>query len=459
MVAGQWPLRWLQTPAVASGAEGSNVERTIIKDTWVVTQDADRRIVRGDVLVEGETIAGVGPDLGPADRVIDGRRRLVMPGMVNAHGHIAMHAMRGVADDMPLEAFLDRTFAVDSKRTSADIEAGARLGGLELLRTGSTTCLDLYYDQDAIARALTSLGLRAWLGWAVLDEKFTTQKGSPVSNCEAWAGRAAGFPRVTPMVAPQGVYVCGEETYHAARELADRLDIPLHTHLSETRPEVYNHKAAAGLRPVEWLDKIGFLSPRLSAAHLVWVTMRELDLLKAAGVSAVHCPTSNMKLASGGVSPVPEMLARGVNVGLGTDGVSSNNSVNMFEEMKHAALLQKSARWDAGLMTAQQVLDMATRGGAAAVGALDRLGSIEVGKQADLVIIDRGRPSVAPVREDNLVSALVYAGGTDIVDTVMVAGEVVLEGGRPTKVDEAEVVGEAERAAADLVERSGQEGG
>jgi len=435
------------------------VERTLVKDTLVVTQDDRRRVVRGDVLVEGDTIAGVGPDLGPADRVIDGRRRVVMPGMVNAHGHIAMHAMRGVADDMPLEAFLERTFAVDARRTSQDIEAGARLGALELLKTGSTACVDLYYDQDAVARGLASIGVRGWLGWAVLDEKFTTQKGAPLANCEAWAGRARDIPRVTPMVAPQGVYVCGEETYHGARELAERLGVPLHTHLSETRPEVYNHKAATGARPVEWLAKIGFLCPRLSAAHLVWVTMAELDLLSKAGVCAVHCPTSNMKLASGGVAPVPEMLERGMHVGLGTDGASSNNSVDMFGEMKQAALLHKSARWDARLVTAQQALDMATRGGAAAVGALDRLGSVEVGKQADLVLIDRGKPSVAPLREDNLVSALVYGGGTDIVDTVLVAGEVVLEGGRPTRADAGEVVRGAEEAAAALMERAKEAGG
>ncbi len=434
---------------------GGPAERTLIRDTWVVTQDDDRRLVQGDVLVEGDRIAGVGPGLGQADRVIDGRRRIVIPGMVNAHGHIAMHLMRGVADDIALEAFLERTFAVDSRRASKDIEAGARLGALELLRTGSTTCVDLYYDQDAVARGLTSLGIRSWLGWAVLDEKFTTQKGKPLSNCEAWAGRAREFTRVTPVVAPQGVYVCGEETYRGARELADRLDIPLHTHLSETRPEVYNHKQAAGVRPVEWLDKIGFLCERLSAAHLVWVTMNELDMLKRAGVAAVHCPASNMKLASGGVAPVPEMMERGITVALGTDGVASNNSVNMFEEMKHAALLQKSARWDARVMTAQQVFDMATRGGAAALGASNALGSIEVGKQADLVLIDRGSPSLAPLREDNLISGLVYAGGTDMVDTVLVAGEVVLEGGRPTKVDEGAVVREAETAAADLMERAG----
>jgi 5-methylthioadenosine/S-adenosylhomocysteine deaminase len=166
-----------------------------------------------------------------------------------------------------------------------------------------------------------------------------------------------------------------------------------------------------------------------------------------------------MKLASGGVCPVPEMLERGVNVALGTDGVSSNNSVNMFEEMKHAALLQKSARWDARLLTAQQALDLATRGGAAAVGALDRIGSIEVGKQADLVVIDRGKPSLAPLRLDNLISGLVYAGGTDIVDTVFVAGAVVLEGGQPTKVDAGQVVAQAERASVDLMERAAKAGG
>lgn len=428
----------------------------LIKDTTIITQDAARSVRRGSILIEGERIRHVGEAPPRADQVIDGRDLVALPGLINAHNHIAMHTMRGVADDLNLEQFLERTFSIDAKRTSKDIEAGARLGALEAIRTGTTSLVDLYYDEDAVARGVSSLGLRAWLGWAVLDEQFTTQKGSPLRNCEAWASRAKAFPRVTPVVAPQGVYVCGEETYAGARALAERLGLLLHTHLSETRAEVYNHKKATGLRPVEWLAKKGFLTPRLSAAHCVWLTMAEVELLAKAGVSAVHCPTSNMKLASGGVAPLPEMHERGLKVALGTDGVSSNNSVNMFEEMKHAALLQKTTRWDARVLPAQQALDLATLGGAAALGMASELGSIEVGKLADIILVDTLKPSVAPMHRENVVSNLVYAGGTDIVSHVIVGGELVLEGGRSLKVDERLVAREARAAAVDLLSLRGE---
>ena len=423
----------------------------LIRDTTIVTQDDRRSITRGSLLVEGDRLKEVGRVASKAEVTIDGHDLIALPGLVNAHNHIAMHTMRGVADDLNLEQFLEKTFAVDARRTSKDIEAGARLGALEAVRSGTTSLIDLYYDEDAVALGVTSVGMRAFLGWAVLDEKFTTQKGKPLANAEAWAARAKAFPRVTPAVAPQGVYVCSEETYAGAQDLADRLDLPLHTHLSETRPEVHNHQKAAGLRPVEWLAKIGFLNRRLSAAHCVWLTLKEVDLLKEAGVTAVHCPSSNMKLASGGVAPVPEMRERGVNVALGTDGVSSNNSVNMFAEMKQAALLHKATRWDARVMTAQDALDLATRGGAAAVGRLREIGSLEVGKLADIVLVNRMAPSLAPVHRGNLVSNLVFAGGTDMVSHVIVGGELVLDKGRATKVDERRVVEEAASAAEDLL--------
>jgi 5-methylthioadenosine/S-adenosylhomocysteine deaminase len=424
----------------------------LIKDTTILTQDANRRVLRGSILVEEEHIREVGEVKSRAERVIDGRDLVALPGLVNAHNHIAMHTMRGVADDLNLEQFLEKTFAVDARRTSADIEAGARLGALEAVKTGTTSLIDLYYDEDAVARGVTSLGLRSWLGWAVLDEKFTTQKGSPLKNAESWASRARSFKRVTPAVAPQGVYVCSEETYAGSRALAARLEVPLHTHLSETRAEVHNHKKSTGLRPVEWLAKIGFLGAGLSAAHCVWLTQAEVDLLAKSGTSAVHCPTSNMKLASGGVAPVPEMRARGVNVALGTDGVSSNNSVNMFEEMKRAGLLQKATRWDARVLAAQEVFDMATLGGARAVGASKEIGSLEAGKVADIVLVDRLKPSLAPMHRANLVSNLVYAGGTDIVSHVVIAGELVFENGRSLRVDERKVAREAGAAARDLLE-------
>jgi 5-methylthioadenosine/S-adenosylhomocysteine deaminase len=424
----------------------------LIKDTTVITQDAERKVRRGSILIEGDRIAEVGEVKSRAETVIDGRDLVAIPGLINAHNHIAMHTMRGIADDLNLEQFLDKTFAVDARRTSKDIEAGARLGALEAVKSGTTSLIDLYYDQDAVARGVSSLGVRAWLGWAVLDEKFTTQKGKPLHNCEAWAGRAKTFARVTAAVAPQGVYVCSEETYAGARALAEKLGLILHTHLSETRPEVHNHKKASGLRPVEWLSKIGFLGPSLSAAHCVWLTIKEIELLAAAGVTAVHCPTSNMKLASGGASPVPELREKGVNVALGTDGVSSNNSVSMFEEMKRAALLHKSTRWDARVLTAQEALDLATLGGAKALGQSKTLGSIEVGKHADIVLLDRFKPSLAPMHRANLVSNIVYAGGTDAVSHVFVAGEVLVENGRSRRVDERQVAQDAAAAALDLLQ-------
>jgi 5-methylthioadenosine/S-adenosylhomocysteine deaminase len=424
----------------------------LIKDTTILTQDANRKVLRGSILVEGEAIREVGEVRSRAERVIDGRDLVAIPGLVNAHNHIAMHTMRGIADDLNLEQFLEKTFAVDARRTSSDIEAGARLGALEAVKTGTTSLIDLYYDEDAVARGVSSVGLRAWLGWAVLDEKFTTQKGSPLKNAEAWASRAASFKRVTPAVAPQGVYVCSEETYAGSKALAARLAVPLHTHLSETRLEVHNHKKSTGLRPVEWLSKIGFLGKELSAAHCAWLTQAEVELLAKSGTSAVHCPTSNMKLASGGVAPVPEMRARGVNVALGTDGVSSNNSVNMFEEMKRASLLQKATRWDARVLTAQEVFDMATRSGAAALGAGQQVGSIEVGKAADIVLIDRLNPSIAPMHRANFVSNLVYGGGSDIVSDVIIGGELVFENGHSTRVDERKVARDAEAAARDLLQ-------
>lgn len=424
----------------------------LIKDTTIVTQDAKRAVRRGSILVDGDRIAEVGEVESRAEHVIEGRDLVALPGLVNAHNHIAMHTMRGVADDLNLEEFLGKTFEIDARRTSKDIEAGARLGALEAVKSGTTSLIDLYYDQDAVARGVSSVGMRSWLGWAVLDQKFTTQKGSPLANAEAWAGRASSFAKVTPVVAPQGVYVCSEETYAGARALADKRGLLLHTHLSETRPEVHNHKNSSGLRPVEWLDKIGFLSPTLSAAHCVWLTMHEVDLLAKAGVTAVHCPTSNMKLASGGAAPVLEMREKGVNVALGTDGVSSNNSVNMFDEMKRAALLHKATRWDARVVNAQEALDMATLGGAAALGASKTLGSIEVGKRADIVLVDRLKPTLAPMHRANLVSNLVYAGAGEAVAHVIIGGELVVEAGRATNVDERNVARDAVAAAHDLLQ-------
>lgn len=419
-----------------------------------MTQNARREVLRADVLVNGTRVEQVGKVDADADVVVDASGCVVMPGLINCHAHVAMAVMRSVADDVRLEGFLERTFAIDSKRGPDDIAAGAALGCLEMARTGTTTFLDLYYAQDVIAKVVEQVGLRGYLGWAVLDQEFTTQKGDPVKNCERFVMAHKGRELVRPVVAPQGVYVCSDETFRRAKELAVRSATFCHYHLSETRYEVYEFQRKAGKRPVEHLAETGFLSKGDVAAHGVWVTVNEIRALAKAGVSVAHCPTSNMKLASGGSAPLPEMYSNGVNVCLGTDGASSNNSLDMFLEMKFASLMHKAQRWDATVVPAQKALDMATVDAAAALGAAKDLGSVEPGKKADIVIVDCDTPGMTPTTAENAVANLVYASPSHSVRDTMVNGRFVLRDGECATVDEAKVLEVARAQAAALLSRS-----
>jgi len=406
------------------------------------------------VLVDGGKIAAVGHGKSRPDEVVDASGCIVIPGLINCHTHVAMTLMRSVADDVKLEGFLERTFAIDTKRVPEDIEVGAALGCLEMARSGTTTFLDLYYSEDAVAKSTEEVGLRGYLGWAVLDEEFTTQKGKPIRNCESFIKAYKGKPLIRPVVAPQGVYVCGKETLAQARELAAKEGTFCHYHLSETRYEVYEHQKKTGMRPVEYLADIGFLSKGDVAAHGVWLTMNEVRTLSKAGASVAHCPTSNMKLASGGVAPLPEMAAEGVTVGLGTDGCSSNNGLDMFLEMKFCSLLHKSHRWDASVLSAQRCLDLATIDAAKCLGAEKHLGSVEVGKKADLVVIDCNTPAMTPTTAENAVANLVYAGPSQAVRDTMVDGKFVLRDRKAATIDEKKLLKKAEESAIDLMSKA-----
>jgi len=425
----------------------------LVKGGLIVTQNPRREVLEGDVLIDGDKISKVGDVKGKADEVIDAQGCIVMPGLVNCHTHVAMALMRGLADDVKLEQFLERTFAIDAKRSPEDIGTGAMLGCVEMVRSGTTCFLDLYYSQDMIAKSVEAVGIRGYLGWSVLDEKFTTQKGVPLKNCEKFIRAHRDRPLVTPVVAPQGIYVCSDETLAAAKDLARRERTFCHYHLSETRHEVYEHQGRSGERPAEHLAKVNFLSKGDVAAHAVWLTMNEVKVLAKAGVAVAHCPTSNMKLAGGGVAPVPEMHEHGVVVGLGTDGCSSNNSLDMFLEMKFASLLQKSSRWDATVLPAQKVLDMATIDGARCLRADKQLGSIEPGKKADIVVVDCRRASMRPLTPSNAVANLVYASPSGAVRDVLVDGSIVLRNWKCTKVDEASLLGKADAAVQELLSK------
>ena len=401
---------------------------TVIRDAWIVTQDEKRNILKGDIVVDGDKIVSVGTKYnGSADNEIDASGDIVMPGMINTHTHVAMAPLKGICDDLLFPDFLDKVFKIDSDRTDYDLEMGAKLGCSEMMLGGTTTFVDLYYSEDVIAKAVQEAGIRGVLCWCCLDEQFTTQKGNPLNNCKHFYETHKDKRKIIPGVGLQGVYVCGEETCVGAKEFAEEKDLPLNFHLSETRGEVNNHKNSTGLRPAEWLDKIGALTPKMIAAHSAWLTMNEVKLMGAAGMSVSLCAVSNMKLATGGVAPVPEFLQNGVNVTIGTDSNNTNNSLDMFSEMKIAGLLHKSARWDATVTPAQQLLDFCTINGAKAIGMADKLGSIEPGKFADIVILDGKAPNMRPFLPENLVANIAYSASSLNVKTVLCQGDVVVE--------------------------------
>jgi 5-methylthioadenosine/S-adenosylhomocysteine deaminase len=420
----------------------------LIRNGTIITQDASRRVFVGDILVENGMIAEVGKVRGGAEEEIDAHGAPVLPGLINTHCHVAMSVMKGMADDLPFGDFLNRVFAIDSDRQDQDLLAGARLGCLEMLTGGTTTFVDLYYSQDVIAQAVKEAGMRGVLCWAVLDQQFTTQNGVPLDNCKSFHSRFAGDRNIVPGIGLQGVYVCSEETFMGSREFSDRTGALMTFHLSETRGEVYEHKNKTGKRPGDWLSSIGFLNQRCLAAHSAWLTINEVRALAKAGASISSCPVSNMKLATGGVAPIPEMLREGVNVTLGTDGSTTNNSIDMFGEMKTLALLQKSNRWDPTVVKAQEALDFATVNAAKALGLQKEIGSIEVGKRADLVIMDHLSPTLRPLTLENAVSNVVYSAGRGDVRSVICFGDVVVRDRVPQNLDMAEVIEDGQKAMA-----------
>jgi len=424
----------------------------LLRGGLIVTQDARRRIVTGDVLVDRDRIVAVGAVAATADEVIDCSGCAVLPGFVNLHQHVANTLLRGIADDVPLEEMISRASAIDAKLTRRDVQVGALLGCVEMIRSGTTSFHDLFYWEDEVARAARESGMRGFLSWVTLDEAVTTQRGNPVKNAEQFVAKHKGDPLVTPSVGVQGVFAASEETYAGAKEVASRHRVRMHTHLSETRGEVEGHRTKTGLRPVEWLEKIGFLDAGLTAAHCVWVTINEVRTLARHGVSIAHCPISNMKLASGGVAPVPEMIHAGVPTGLGTDSPISNNGMDMFETMKITGLLHKATRWDAALLPAQSVLDLATIDGARALRADSEIGSIEVGKRGDLAVVSLKGAHTTPFYPANVISHLVYScRGSDVRATI-VDGHVLMSDGVVRTVDESEVVTRAQETARELFE-------
>lgn len=418
---------------------------TAIRDAWIVTQNGQREIIRGDVVIDGERIISIGSGYkGTADVEIGASGDIVIPGLINTHTHVAMSVMKGVVDDLLFPDFLEKVFRIDSDRTDEDLDIGTKIGCMEMMRSGTTTFVDLYYSEDVIARAVKEAGLRGVLCWCVLDEDKTTQKGNPLQNCKKFHASFKNERKIIPGVGLQGVYVCNEETCVGAKELSDQTGSPLTFHLSETRGEVNDHKKKTGKRPAEWLSDIGVLGENAIAAHSAWLTMNEVRLMGDAGMSISSCPVSNMKLATGGVAPIPEFQRYGVNVTVGTDGNTTNNSLDMMSEVKILGLLQKSSRWDPTVTKAQELLDFVTINAAKAIGMSDSLGSIEAGKYADLVILDGKAPNLRPILPENMISNIIYSASAGNVKTTMCQGDIVLRDRKVMTMNEEDVVSRSE---------------
>jgi len=442
--------------AAPSGTAGANVPQRQLVDLLVfggtlVTMNAARDVIpNGALAIDDGAIVAMGPAAEVANRY-NGRRSIrpaahdiVMPGLVNGHNHAAMTLLRGVADDMRLMDWLEN-YIFPAEGTLVDpefVRTGTRLAALEMIRGGTTTFVDMYYFEDDVAWEVRDAGLRGVLGETILD--MPTPDSPTVDEALAYTEKFlqnwADHPRVTAAVAPHAPYTVGPETLRRTAELARRYGAPLIIHVAETQDEVETIRSRYGLTPVGYLDSIGFLGPDVIGAHSIWVNAADIATLAERGTGVVHNPESNMKLASG-TMPIAALRAAGVPVGLGTDGPASNNDLDMFGAMFTAALLHKHMSQDPTALPATEAVAIATIEGARAIGMEDLIGSLEVGKRADLIVVDGDRPNLVP-RYDPY-SHLTYAAHAGDVKTTIVDGNVLFDGGTFSTLDPAATIAAA----------------
>src|ERR1043166_7717699 len=425
--------RRLLPTAIGTTMDPATRGDVLILGGTVVTMDANRRVIEnGAVAVEKGVIVDVGNSTElrkkyPRLNLIFANSEVIIPGLINTHTHVPMTLFRGISDDLDLNDWLTKyIFPAPAKNVDEQfVRAGARLGLAEMIRGGTTAYCDMYYFEDAIADETKKAGVRGVLGETIIDFPVADNK----TNAEAMAYTERFIQKwqndglIVPALAPHAPYTVSTDHLKAIRAMSDKYNAAVVTHVAETKKERDDIKRQYGDTPVDYLNKIGFLSNRVIAAHTIWITDEEIDVMKRLGVGSAHNPQSNMKLASG-VAPVPAMLAKDVAVGLGTDGAASNNDLNMWEEMDTAAKLHKQYSNDPKTLPAEQAFEMATIRGARALHIDKITGSLEVGKRADIDIVDLDDLNQTPYF--NIYSSLVYSTKANDVRTVIINGRIVM---------------------------------
>jgi 5-methylthioadenosine/S-adenosylhomocysteine deaminase len=445
-----WFLAFISGASALPAAAAKEKVDLIVAGGTVVTMDAQKRVIddgaialRGDAVVSVSTRAEIESQF-DASRTIDARGSLILPGLINGHAHAAMSLFRGIADDLALNDWLQKyIFPAEARNVTEEfVTWGTRLGILEMLRGGITTYADMYYFEDAVARATKDTGMRGVLGETILDFPAPDNKtlAQAFQYTQDYLNHWKGDPLITPAVAPHSIYTCSEKTLQDAAALARRNGAPILIHIAEAPFELEQSREKHGATPVAYLQRIGLLGPDVVGAHCIWVNAADISSLAHFGVGCINNPSSNMKTASG-VMPVIDMLAAGEPIGLATDGAASNNNLDMFEEMDLAAKLQKISRMDSRALPAEQVVEMATIGGARAIHLEKQIGSLESGKKADLIIVDTTAAHAVPMY--NVYSELVYALKATDVKTVIIAGKPVMEDRRFVTLNEPEILAKA----------------
>ena len=442
------------------------MKKLLIKNGQLVTMNRNREIFKGDLLIEGNCISSIQPEINAENcEVIDATGLVVIPGLIQTHIHLTQSLLRGQADDLELLDWLKkRVWPLEGAHTAESNYISAKLGIGELIKGGTTSIIDMetVHHTESAFEALKETGYRAISGKCMMDYG----KGVPASLMEdtqhsieesvallkKWHGTSNG--RIEYAFAPRFVVSCTEELLLKVKELSSEYHVKVHTHASENRGEIELVQKDRGMRNIKYLHKLGLTGENLVLAHCIWLDDEEMKILSDTGTRIAHCPSSNMKLASG-IAKIPELLELGAQVSLAADGAPCNNNMDMFREMRHAALIQKARLLSPTVMPAATVFEMATLGGARAMGKEEDLGSLEKGKLADLVLIDLSVLHNAPWEAGDIISQLVYSATSADVHTTIIDGNIVMKNRKLTTIDEKTLLQDANRVIKNQINKAG----